>query len=530
LWLREDEVKYLLRNSSKGYAATFFEREGIWRSSRGYFRLFRDPGGSKGITFSFNYGDLETKETRDYYTDEKRRGFINMAKLNLAKIWGALECAKLEDIIHAIDTYSSTLRKTTADQAVLYETDYTKGIWRSGGVAYVLQFDKQTVEQTSSPRVGEIKRYSNPMDTGSLVNPYGENIVERLLQEFDPGVGLLTQEARKNGARHHNSISREEAEAIIFRDFHTAGLRYLRGQDPATADEKQLNMTYYMLNRTLQVGIAFLMGAKKGVGTFFTTKGPQARGFAGGVLSSVRYSIVSSGVFGFVLVGIAIGIAVINFAGLLKPRKMDNEALIDLLDPLVQRFSKPSEFINDYQTLMRPVEPAVFESVEALTQHTFDRVPPYGIKWEESLSVWPSDLLEPSLQERGRSIVRHYFDSDVQPSANPKEDVKALKILRTDGIVAVKFLDENRVWGIYTGEPFDTTSPMQSKAPPKALLDQLKAGYVCEITNLRGAHEPQITFIPIAEAEDMFFERFGRPLLDIRPANIQREGFPKYPH
>jgi hypothetical protein len=157
--------------------------------------------------------------------------------------------------------------------------------------------------------------------------------------------------------------------------------------------------------------------------------------------------------------------------------------LIDLRDPLVQRFSKPSQFINDYQTLMRPVEPAVFESVEALTQHTFDRVPPYGIKWEESLSVWPSDLLEPSLQERGRSIVRYYFDSDVQPSANPKEDVKALKILRTDGIVAVKFLDENRVWGIYTGEPFDTTSPMRSKAPPKVLLDQLKASYVCEITN-----------------------------------------------
>jgi hypothetical protein len=135
-------------------------------------------------------------------------------------------------------------------------------------------------------------------------------------------------------------------------------------------------------------------------------------------------------------------------------------------------------------------------------------------------------LLEPSLQERGRSIVRHYFDSDLQSSANPKEDVKALKILRTDGIVAVKFLDENRVWGIYTGEPFDTTSPMQSKAPPKVLLDQLKAGYVCEITNSRGAHEPQITFIPPAEAEDMFFERFGRPLLDVRPVNIQPEACP----
>jgi hypothetical protein len=125
-------------------------------------------------------------------------------------------------------------------------------------------------------------------------------------------------------------------------------------------------------------------------------------------------------------------------------------------------------------------------------------------------------LLEPSLQERGRSIIRYYFDSDIQPS-DPKDDVKARKILRTDGIVAVKFLDENCVWGIYTGEPFDTTSPMQPKAPPKALLDQLKAGYVCEISNLRGAHEPKITFIPLAEAEDMFFERFGRYLMFVRP-------------
>jgi hypothetical protein len=40
LSLREDEVKYLLRNSGKGYAATFFEREGVWRSGHGYFRLF----------------------------------------------------------------------------------------------------------------------------------------------------------------------------------------------------------------------------------------------------------------------------------------------------------------------------------------------------------------------------------------------------------------------------------------------------------------------------------------------------------
>jgi hypothetical protein len=238
LWLWEDEVKYLLRNSSKGYAATFFEREGVWRSGRGYFRLFRDPGGSKGINFGFNYGDLNTKETRDPYTDEKRWRFIDTGRINLAKLWGALDCAKLEDIIHAIDAYSSKLRKTTADQAILYETDYAKGIWRSGGVAYVLQFEKQTGEQTSLPRVREIKRYSNPMDTGSLVNPYGENIVERFLQDFDPGVGLLAQEARRNGARHHNSVSREEAEAIIFQDFHTAGLRYLRGQDPATADEK----------------------------------------------------------------------------------------------------------------------------------------------------------------------------------------------------------------------------------------------------------------------------------------------------
>ena len=120
-------------------------------------------------------------------------------------------------------------------------------------------------------------------------------------------------------------------------------------------------MTYYMLNRTSQVGIAFLIGAKKGVGKIFTAKGPQARGFAGGILSSVRYSIVSSGGVGFVLVGIAIGIAVINFAGLLKPRKIDSEALIDLRDPLVKRFSKPSQFISDYQTLMRPVEPSAFE-------------------------------------------------------------------------------------------------------------------------------------------------------------------------
>jgi hypothetical protein len=95
LWLREDEVKYLRRNSSKGYAATFFEREGVWRSSRGYFRLFKDPDGPKGINFSFNYGDLETKETRDPYTDEKRQGFINTGKMNLAKIWGALSAQNL---------------------------------------------------------------------------------------------------------------------------------------------------------------------------------------------------------------------------------------------------------------------------------------------------------------------------------------------------------------------------------------------------------------------------------------------------
>jgi hypothetical protein len=70
---------------------------------------------------------------------------------------------------------------------------------------------------------------------------------------------------------------------------------------------------------------------------------------------------------------------------------------------------------------------------------------------------------------------------------------------------------------------------MRSKAPPKVLLDQLKAGYVCEITNSRGAHEPQITFIPLAEAEDMFFQRFGRALLDVRPVNIQPEACPNHP-
>jgi hypothetical protein len=131
LSLREDEVKYLLRNSGKGYAATFFEREGVWRSGHGYFRLFRDPDGSKGINFGFNYGDLETKETRDSYTNEKRWRFINTGRINFAKLWEALDCAKLGDIIHAIDAYSSKLRKRPPTRLF-----YTKPIMRrASGVA-----------------------------------------------------------------------------------------------------------------------------------------------------------------------------------------------------------------------------------------------------------------------------------------------------------------------------------------------------------------------------------------------------------
>jgi hypothetical protein len=61
---------------------------------------------------------------------------------------------------------------------------------------------------------------------------------------------------------------------------------------------------------------------------------------------------------------------------------------------------------------------------------------------------------------------------DAEPSANPVKDVEAIKIIRTDGIVAVKFINENRVWGFYLGESFDPIAP----APPAALLGQLKIG------------------------------------------------------
>jgi hypothetical protein len=524
LWLREAEVKALLRSVSKGYQATFFRKEGMWRSGRGYYRLFENEDGSKGLVFGFSYSDLELVTVPDPDSPDGTRSIFKVPKhVYLAKVWSAAELVKLTDITRAIDAYSDNLGKTTADEAVLYETDHIKGIYRSGGLSYVMKRN-HTGSIYDGHRVREVAFRSSLIATGNLANPFGENPVERITQISDPGVGLfdlLAKRARLRALKRNGFHDRkkkisqgyfvpvhtvDEARAIIFQHSLTASLRYLRCQDPATDDDKKLDLNYYRIRRFLQ-GVAALFFQGKGrIQRLTVTKAPQLRGVTLNLFSGIKNLVYG----GFILLAYNLVMVGLNFYGLVKPSAIDREALVDLSDPIVQDLSEDAGLIAPYQTLLRPIVPAAFGKAKILSKHTFDRVPPYGVKMEKSLAEWPSDLLESSLQERGRSIVQFMFRRDAKPSANPVKDVEAIKIIRTDGIVAVKFINENRVWGFYLGESFDPITP----APPTALLAQLKSGYAVEITNEADATRPVITHIPFEEAKRLFKERFNRSLME----------------
>jgi hypothetical protein len=530
LWLREDEAKALLQNTSKGYQATFFEEEGVWRSSRGYFRLFRHLDGTKGLVFGFDFRDLAVDEMpNSAFPGGIKRTFRNTKRTYLAALWSQDDPVKLEDIILAISSYSSGMRKAVADHTILYETDKEKGIFRSGGVAYVLEFEEAGAEAGSPrPRVKEIKRYSNPIDTGSLVNPFGDNMIERFLQGFDPGVGLLAQHARQRAVQpndprqswwrklppsQHISISREEAEAIIFRDYLTAGWRYMHRLDPATDDDKKLNLRYYKIRRAAQVTGAIFASGHKRLGKFSFEKAPEIRGFMGSVLALVRDIII--GGFFFVIFPLITGS--LNFYGMIKGnRRKDPAIFIDTRDPLVKTLSHDSPYIEALRPLMRRINGDAFRQVEILSRETFDKVPPYGIKRERSLKHVPHDLVEPAMCDRGLSVFRYYLEKGTRPSAHPDRDATAIKFRRPDGVLTTKFVKEQRAWGIYSGELFHP----KSTPPSPLMMDLCGKGKVLEVVNSADARMPSINHIPLPHANKSFTDRFGYPLEDINPAPV----------
>jgi hypothetical protein len=527
LWLREDEAQEIVTRASKGYTPTFFIKEGVWRSSRGYFRLFTHKGGSNGLVFAFSYDALEVEEYKDDSFPHGIRYVLKnpKAEVYLAKIWPPGTHPKLSDIDRAIDNYTDAMRRAILTESVLFETDQEKGVFRSGGVAYMLRFADSDDETHQLKRVvGEVSLYTKTMRNGTLVNPFGENILERFLLGFDAGVGLFSLLARQSAeavntneelrnrrktaasrGRFPHSRSREDAEILLFRDHHRKTLRYLRNQDPITPDEQKLNRAYYATKYLLRVGIAFVKQGQYYFRLLSLDNAAGGRSFIMSLASALRGYLVG----GVLLVVIPVFTAGLTAVGFFKPKAIDPNILLDRKDPLVLKFSKTAHRIEAFQTLERPLRNETFEQATMLMQPTFDRAPPRGVKSEAGFDQWPLDLLETSLQERGRSIIRFYYDRTARPSAHPVKDVRAFKILRHDGIVTIKFINEDIVWGLYAGEPFIS----DAHSPPQALIDILKSGYVVQINNRLDAAERE-TMVPLSDAEKLFEEKFGMPLLE----------------
>ncbi len=512
LWLHEGEARGIVKHARKGYAPTYFEDEKIWRSRRGYFVLFVDKDGTKGMLFSPTHDTIEAEDIHDEsFPGGKRRFFkagdpLEKRELFHVVSWPAHVTLKLADIDRAIDLYTDEYEKQMFNHAVLFETDHIKGVFRSGAGAYLFEHAGNLVQ--------DVRFFIKTKLNDKLVNPYGEDALERALGGIDKGFSLRallqptteTTRSIKNLWRRAKAVpmnmSREEWEVKAFRHHHVSSMLYLHGQNPVSKEEQKLQRNYYTMKRAMLLMLAVTRKGKYFFRTF--DKAATTRSIFANLLNAIRGYLIG----GIVLVAIPVVSAALSLGGILKTQ-VNRDVLLDVNDPLVKRYSKPAHRIEAFRTLQRHVRPEALHSVTILSAPTFDNTPPRGIKTEKSFDVWPSDLLETSLQERGRSIIRFYFNKDAKPSAAPHKDVRAFKVMRTDGIVSVKFIHEHIVWGFYLGQTFDP----DIQPPPKALLDELRAGYVVQIQNF--PDRPSVkSYMTLANAEKKFREVTGRPLIE----------------
>jgi hypothetical protein len=490
LWLREAEVKELLFRASRDYQLTYLKKEGIWRSSTGYFRLWEGLDGAKALVFGFHYGDLDAYGYGGMQLPAHHR------KTYLAASWKKDEHVTLGDIINSADAYTERLNRAIADVGVLYETDHDKKLWRSGYTFYKMNGGEESKQAIKGIDFGW------DFDDEKLANPYGKNILERAMRAFESRfrIDLLAQDARKRKMEPAAPLKEDEAETFIASHFESTLDGALSGQHPVQAEDRRLNRAYFATAGAAQTLLGFLFNSRK-------NRLPINAKAAGEASQTIRTSsnFVQALLARFppAMIGIAGATLAFSLFGYAlrwhKARQQERQAQSAL--------SWASRYEGTLGTLLRVVNPEVFSYGNLLRRPTFDTIPPMGIKTVDSLENWPLDLLEPSTGLRLASRVRFHMPAGTAPSLHPKKDVAVIEMQRADGIRKFKFLEDGRIWISY--DPRDRKNP-RVPAPPQALLAHIRSGHVLEITPSRevGA-PPALRQLPNLRAVAEFEKAYG---------------------
>lgn len=512
LWFHEREVIAAALQMRKGIQATHFNQDGLWRSRLGYFSIWRHKNGTKGALFSFNLSDMTIVEKADpTFTNDTRYalkadadGDLDKRDIYPVKFWGKKENPKLADILETIDRYTKETATAILEHTVLFETDYEKGVYRSGAGAYVMEFGMDDKNRTI---VTGIDFYAKSKNDGKLVNPYGNLYTRFSNAVLLPGIDLISLEAEKrgeNGEKTNRKLTREEAEAMIYRHHHESVMRYVHGESVVPAEERKYNKLYYITRVGFLGLFAFAATGKYFFGRLSLETAAPLRGVLTGLVNIVRGALLESPF----LAATSAAVTILTALGLMK-KKIDTSALIDPNDPLAQRFSTPARRIPAFATLQRHFRAEALRHATLVKEPTFDVDPPDSIKSENSLKQWPENQIQTSGEARGGSLIQFFLPAGLKPCSAPLEREQAMRTTRTDGIVSVNFPNTGFAWQFYTGEPFYD----KAKAPPDALLHHHRPGYVLQIDNRARDRANRISYIPFHKAKALFEEKFARSLL-----------------
>jgi hypothetical protein len=497
-WLREKEIKELLRMAENDYPLTYISDQGIWCSSMGYFRLWEGDDGTRALVFAHEARDLDTYRHGAHIYPR------HTGKVMLAKQWNAGENVTHRDIMDAAENYSEALHNAVASMAVLYRTDDEKRLDRSGPVFYQTHVADDAVDRID---------FGWDLDDERMANPYGGTILERIVRNFEARfrINLLNHKRKSDipvGARTPvpaRAMNDATADDYIGRHFMKTLDQVLKGHHPLAREDRSDNRNYYLFMTAAQSALAFANGAPRGKRLRISADDAKAASDTFRSSTNLAQALLAK---------VSPVMAVISGAALLyqiySTIKKARSKRMEASDRLM-KYSWPSEYGGTLGTLLRPINPEAFSDGNMLQKPTFDAYAPAGIHAIESLSRLPHEMMD---GETGIDIgtrIAFHRKAGAKPSRTPAKDVAAVDMRHANGIRKIKFLDDGSLWVMY--DPHAAISPHGAK-PHAGLLGQLKPGFVLEISpSATAAAAPNVRMMPDSEARQKFTEKCGKKLL-----------------
>jgi hypothetical protein len=520
-WFHEEELKRLVAQDTNHFAPVPLEKENLWWSERGYFKLWQGPDNIKVLLFAERADDFKTRDGKD------TADFLNPSKIYRAHVWGPQDSAHLLDIQKAMTDFVISLNKSVVDEGLLYRSDAEKGFFRCRDFSLLFKRDgDRTAPVWQIPFLLEL-------NNDRLANLLGPTGIERRIRamkifsgnDLAPEAIAYLQEQKDAGAKL--PLSHATAEEFVIRTF------------PEKFDEAQVKKhSLGQLGRKNLKDMYFLLKSLRHMefehGRFrLNLNSVQA---AGG-LTAQTSNVLRVGVLGalsmlsFTMLALS-GVAAVCYVYYLKKNVFSPPT--DPARRFSHRWAKPSAYAGRLGKLLRTLDPEILKQGQIVGSASFDPSEqiPYRLNSFEDLS---DKMLMASCGAAPKTVMLFESPEDTKPSPNPADCIK-LKIYRhANGVSRFSFSD-GRNW--LRHDPRHASEGLSPDTPILQRLSHLKEGSFLE--TMKGSTPSREVSKEEAEA---ILKTYGLSLQNAAPAkrvvslplkrpsgaSSLREQMPEYP-